>query len=291
MKKSLCLSHFVGVESMVSLLFITGLIGLSIFGANEGMAQGNLQIMPRRVVFEGTKISQELSLANSGLDTAKYVVSFVQMRMKEDGSFEQITVPDSGQYFSDKFFRIVPRTVTLAPKETQVVKMQLVKSSKLVQGEYRSHIYFRSIPKEKPLGEEALKDTTAVSVRLIPIFGITIPAIIRVGECSAKVSIKEIGIEKANDTINRLQMKLFRTGNISVYGDMTVNHISPDGKVTRVALVKGLAVYTPNSFRRFQCNLNNIAGIDYHIGKLHVIYSATGDVKSTVLAEGELILH
>ena len=40
-------------------------------------AQGDLLITPRRVVFEGSKQSQELTLANTGNDTARYNVSFV----------------------------------------------------------------------------------------------------------------------------------------------------------------------------------------------------------------------
>ena len=74
--------------------------------AHNAFAQGDLMIYPKRIVFEGAKRSQEINLANSGKDTARYVLSVVQIRMKEDGSFEQITEPDPGQVFADKFFRI-----------------------------------------------------------------------------------------------------------------------------------------------------------------------------------------
>ena len=171
-------SHFLTVICLF--LFICSL--------NEVKAQGNLLITPRRVVFEGTKKSQELNLANTGKDTAKYNVSIVQYRMKEDGSFQEITVPDEGQNFADKFIRFFPRSVTLAPNEAQVVKMQLIKTDQLKPGEYRSHIYFRAVPKQTALGtEEKLKDSTAIGVKLVPIFGITIPVIIKSGESTAKV--------------------------------------------------------------------------------------------------------
>jgi hypothetical protein len=279
-------------QIMLIRILISGLIFLSLFATNEGKAQGNLLIMPRRVVFEGAKKSQELTLANTGEDTAKYIVSIIQMRMTEDGSFEQIATPDSGQFFADKYFRFFPRTVTLPPGQSQVVKMQLTKPAKMAVGEYRSHIYFRSVPRDVPLGEDvSQRDTTAVSVRLTPIFGITIPAIIRVGECSAKVSLGDIALEMFNDTIPRLQMTFTRSGNISVYGDITVNYSSPEGKISRVAIVKGVAVYTPNILRKFQCNLDRIPGVDYHKGKLTVIYTTPDDVKASKLAEAELLLH
>lgn len=266
-------------------------VAILILGPLTLLAQGNLLIMPRRVVFEGNKKSQELTLANTGTDTAKYVVSVVQMRMKEDGSFEQITEPDAGQMFADKYFRFFPRTVNLAPNESQVIKMQLNKSSKMADGEYRSHIYFRAVKKDAPLGEDPTgKDSSAVSVRLTPVFGITIPAIVRVGATTVKVSMTDLAVDMVNDTIPRLRFNFVREGNISVYGDILVNHTSPEGKVTKVAIVKGVAVYTPNTLRKFQCNLERNVGVDYSKGKLEILYSAADDIKESKLAVAELLL-
>ncbi|MDB5152911.1 MAG: molecular chaperone, partial [Mucilaginibacter sp.] len=156
-------------------------------------AQGDLFINPKRIVFEGQKHFQEINLANIGKDTARYVISFIQIRMKEDGNFEQIEKPDSGQNFASKYLRIFPRMVTLAPKESQVVKVQVNQNSKLTDGEYRSHLYFRAVPKEIPLGESVAKDSTAkgVSVKLTPVYGISIPVIIRIGEDNTKVTLSD----------------------------------------------------------------------------------------------------
>ena len=159
------------------------------------LAQGDLIIFPKRVVFEGTQRFHELNLANSGRDTARYIISFVQIRMKEDGGFENITKPDSGQNFADGFLRIFPRTVTLAPGEAQLLKIQLTKTDLLTPGEYRSHLYFRSSQERKPLSlgeKDSVKDTTAISVRLVPIYGMTIPVIIRVGDNTTQVSISDL---------------------------------------------------------------------------------------------------
>lgn len=273
------------------MLLISGVVVLSVFPI-ETIAQGNLLIMPRRVVFEGAKKSADIILGNTGIDTAKYVISMVQMRMKNDGTFEQITTPDSGQYFADKYIRFFPRTVSLAPDESQTVKMQLNKADKLAPGEYRSHIYFRAIPEQKALGETPpLKDSTQVSVRLKPVFGITIPVLIRVGPTSVKVTLSDLSLNMVNDSTTRIKMRFDRSGNISVYGDVTVNYISPLGKVSKVANAKGLAVYTPNTFRFFECNLDKLAGVDYHKGKLVVTYISQSELKTSKLAEAELQLH
>ncbi len=273
------------------LITICGLLFLMIHTSYEVQAQGNLLITPRRVVFEGTKRSQELNLANTGKDTAKYNVSILQYRMKEDGSFQEITVPDEGQNFADKFIRFFPRTVTLAPNEAQVVKMQLIKTDQMQPGEYRSHVYFRAVPKQTALGtEEKVKDSTAIGVKLIPIFGITIPVIIRSGESTMKVNLSELKLEIQNDTIPRLQIAFNRTGNMSVYGDLLVEHISSKAVTTKVGIVKGIAVYTPNTVRRFQMDLDPKMKVDYHSGTLKVTFSAQSDTKPEKYTEAELTL-
>ena len=256
------------------------------------MAQGNLLITPRRIVFEGNKRSEEINLANTGKDTAKYNVSIIEYRMREDGSFLEISKPDSGQNFAGKYLRFFPRAVVLAPNEAQVVKIQVTKASELESGEYRSHVYFRAVPDTKPLGEgEVKKDSSAISVRLVPIFGITIPVIIRVGENTTKLTLSGLSFEQVNDTTPRLKLVLNRSGNMSVYGDLIVEHISPQGKVTPAGSVKGIAVYTPNPLRRFQMDLDKTSGINYHTGKLQVVFTTQSDVKPVKLAETELLLQ
>jgi hypothetical protein len=276
-------------QSSFIILFSISL--LSIFSHSKAVAQGNLLISPRRMVFEGQNKMLELNLANNGKDTARYLISFMEIRMKEDGTFEQINQPDSGQYFASSYLRLFPHSVTLAPNEAQVVKLQLIKSSQLVHGEYRSHMYFRAVPDERPLGEKSPgNDSTSISVRLIPVFGLTIPVIIRVGETTVNVRISDLSLTTGEDMQPRLNMVFNRTGNASVYGDLTVDYISPQGVVTQVGIINGIAVYTPVPSRSIRIPLDKTAGVDYKTGKLHVVYATPPDAKSVKIAESELIL-
>jgi len=270
---------------------LAGLILTSFFSPVVLRAQGNLLITPKRVVFEGSRRSMDLNLANIGQDTATYAISMVQIRMNEDGGFETITEPDPGQRFADRFIRFFPRSVTLGPNESQVVKLQLIRQGEMTPGEYRSHMYFRAVPEKKPLGEEdIIKDTTSISVKLVPIFGITIPAIVRVGESNTSITLTDITLDNAEDS-PRLNLVFNRTGNMSVYGDLKVDHISPQGISTRVGMANGIAVYTPNSRRKFQFSLSKIQGVDFTSGKLHISFSAPSDVKPATYAEAELIIQ
>ncbi len=254
------------------------------------MAQGNLLITPRRVVFEGSKKIQELNLANIGKDTARYVLSMVEMRMKEDGSFETITTPDSGQYFASPYLRFFPRSGVLGPNESQLLKVQTTKADNLSPGEYRSHVYFRAVRDEKPLGEiEAIVDSNSISVSNIPIFGITIPVIIRVGELEASVNMTDISLVK-RDTSYVVGMTFHRNGNKSVYGDLRVEHVAPDGTVSRVGMANGVAVYTPNTTRRFEVKLTDAANVDLSKGKIHVRFLSQSDQNLGPLAEAEMNL-
>ncbi|MFH1121332.1 MAG: molecular chaperone [Bacteroidota bacterium] len=250
-------------------------------------AQGDLLVTPRRVIFEGSKMSQELTLANTGSDTSRYSVSFIQYRMTENGAFEQIEVPDSGQFFADKYLRFFPRTVTLAPNEAQVVRMQFRKMPDMQPGEYRSHVYFRAVPDEKPLGEEAVKDTNTIGIRLVPIFGITIPIIIRLGDLKSTIEITEMKLDVKTDTIPNLALTFRRKGDISVYGDLIVNWDSGKGQVVEVGVVRGIAVYTPNKSRRFVMQLRKLSGVDYTQGKLVIRFQAPNEQKAEIYAEKE----
>ncbi len=264
---------------------------ISFFPSELLYAQGNLLITPRRVVFEGPKKIQELNLANIGKDTARYLLSVVEIRMKEDGSFETITEPDSGQKFASPYLRFFPRSVVLGPNESQLVKVQLTKTNLLETGEYRSHVYFRAVREEKPLGEiEARVDSGSISVSLIPVFGITIPIIIRVGDLKSSTEISDVTFEM-KDTLPVVSMTFNRTGNMSVYGNIRVEYMSPEGKVSKVGQANGVAVYTPNSRRRFSMPLQDYYALDLKKGKLKIRFLSHSDSNPELLDETEIILN
>ena len=252
-------------------------------------AQGNLLITPKRVVFEDSKKSEELNLANIGKDSATYIISFIQIRMKDDGTVEKITEPDSGQIFADKYVRFFPRTVTLAPNEAQTVKIQLTRNAEIMPGEYRSHLYFRATSSNQPLGEDdpKKKKDTGISVKLIPIFGISMPVIVRMGESTTEISLSNFQIHREADPFITLTFN--RKGNMSSYGDLSIEHVSSQGKVTQVGIVRGLSVYTPNTTRNFSLPLSKVANVDYNSGKLRAVYSDQSP-KPKKLAETEISL-
>ncbi|HRD57895.1 MAG TPA: hypothetical protein PK504_07580 [Ferruginibacter sp.] len=269
---------------IITLLF---LLHISFFA----VAQGDLLIAPKRIVFDGSKRVEEINLANIGKDTATYTISFMQYRMDENGKFEPVSDQDSTLKFAHKNLRFFPRTVTLAPKEAQSVKVQVIKTNELTTGEYRSHLYFRAVPNKNDLGDEAPEPTqdSGFSIKLTPVFGISIPVIIRVGETYSTSHFSNAKFEFIQQTHPALSITLNRTGNISAYGDIAVNYIGANKKAIPVCFMKGLAVYVPNSKRILQLPLVQKEGVDYKSGKLQVVYTDQSP-KAAVICQSEIIL-
>ncbi len=274
-------------RSLPGLCFLMTLSGIG--AATESSAQGNLLITPRRVVFDGSSRIKELNLANIGSDSARFIISVMEIRMKPDGSFERIAEPDSGQRFASPYLRIYPRSVSIAPGESQMVKVQLLNTQGLDSGEYRSHIYVRAAPSDKPAAAEA-SDNSEIAVKLTAIFGISIPAIVRVGASDADVRLSDAAVLNADPQKPRLAVTLQRGGRMSSYGDLSVSCVSAKGRETQVGLVRGIAVYTPNTSRRFEMDLDMSKVGDASDSKLLVRYSTQKDDRNKDTAEISLKL-
>ncbi|MDD4379217.1 MAG: hypothetical protein PHN83_04670 [Dysgonamonadaceae bacterium] len=272
-------------QKKIFLLFFLCIISI------HASSQGDLLITPHRVVLEGNKQIEEIMVANIGLDTAFYAISLIEYRMTDDGSLQEITEPVPGQKFASPILRYFPRSIELAPNESQVVRIQVRRRPGLEEGEYRSHLYFRAIPKEEPLGNEtAATDSTGIGIRLIPIYGISIPVIVRIGNLSASCTIGELALEQKEEGSPVLKLVLNRQGTKSVYGDLTVDYVSHTGERINVGKVRGIAVYTPNTVRRFSMPLTVPEGVNLNNGKLVVRFSDANEAKPLVYDEKELEL-
>jgi hypothetical protein len=211
--------------------------------------------------------------------------------MKEDGSFVAIERPDSAQMIASPYLRVFPRTVTLAPSEPQVIMLQCRRTADMKVGEYRSHLYFRSEKQSALLGKVSKnKDTTQLSVKLIPIYGISIPVIIRTGTVNVSSTLTNLELDSPNGVTQILKLTLNRTGNISIYGNITVQYIPLKGKPFEVGALNGIGVYTNINKRNIIINLNNLTGKLYTDGYLRVQFTSNNDAKSVVFAEAELVL-
>jgi hypothetical protein len=268
--------------------FVLGLIALFTGFTHQVSAQGNLLVAPIRVVFEGAKQKEDLNLTNIGQDTAVYLISFIHYKMKEDGSFLQLENVDSLTTRADKYLRIFPRKVVLPPGESQTIRMQYRKPADLKDGEYRSHLYFRAEKDVSALGMNTTQsDTTKMSVSITPVFGISIPVIIRNGNLDYKMSLSDVRMAAVNDTISSLSFSINRTGDRSAYGNVMVEFVPATGKPFVVGLANGVGVYTDLNARKFSMFIRNRAEQRLKNGKLVIHYSTPREDGDAELARTE----
>ena len=252
------------------------LIATLLFGFNAN-SQSDLLITPFRVVFENGKNIEELTVANTGKDTARYTISFLQYKMLSTGKLEKIDAAEDSILFADKYLRIFPKTVTLAPNEAQMVRLQLKTPPDLAPGEYRSHLYFRSIVDETPdMGTET--DSAGIGFKLVPVYGITIPVILRIGQSVVKANPADIKVTDVNG-FKQVECKIERYGTISTFGQLEVEHTSETGVKTLLGKVNGVAVYTPIHSRDISIPLSIPETVDLTKGKIALKYYSKIDGK------------
>jgi hypothetical protein len=217
-----------------------GLI-LAFATASPSLASGDLLVAPTRVILDGSR-GTEVVLNNIGSTPATYRISLELKRMTPLGGLDEVEEADAtpAERVALEMISFSPRRVTLPPNQPQVIRLGVRPPEGVAPGEYRAHMLFRAVPDAVAATDRA--DGTAasgVSVALTPIYGITIPVIIRIGELSAQATIGKAWIEQADDQ-NMFAFDLARTGNRSVYGDIEVTRA---GVKDPLFLARGIAIY------------------------------------------------
>lgn len=274
----------------------------------SNIAMANVTIDPKRVVFFGRERTAQVNLINSGDEEAVYRVFFQETIMDEEGNLKVLKddeVP-ANHPSSSQMIKYSPRRVTIPAHSGQVVRLMLRKPKDLAEGEYRSNIVFQGVPdadKGANIEKVALKKDE-VRISITPIFGISIPAIVRHGDLTATASISDIKlstkeVKKKNDkgeeeTVNSkiLNIVLNREGNRSLYGGFTVDYQAPnsDEKV-EVGRVKGIAIYTNVTSRDIELGLNPPEGVTLKKGgTLFVKYEEDPEMGGDLKTESSMVI-
>ncbi len=215
-------------------------------GSLQAQGAGDLLVAPTRVVLDGAR-GTEVILNNIGAAPATYRISLELRRMRPDGSLEEIeqSAANTVEATTLGMISYAPRRVTLPPNQPQSIRIGIRAPQGLPDGEYRAHMLFRAIPESKP----AVADTgpkEGVSIALTPIYGVTIPIIVRQGNLSAKAAISDPRIEKGDER-STFSFALARSGTRSTYGRIRV--IKP-GVEKPLIDARGIAVYAELADRR-----------------------------------------
>lgn len=263
---------------------------------SNAIAGANLLVTPTRIVFEERTRTAQVTLMNNGTEHGDFRISFINQNMTDEGKFEAVKADEKGM-FANSMVRYSPRQISLAPGQSQVVRLMLRKPRDLEDGEYRSHMLFQSIPQASKSSIETATNTEAegITVEIIPIVGISIPVIVRHGKLQSEVKIDNVQIIQASEAnpTPSLSVDMHRSGNKSIYGDFrAIFTPNEGGESVVVALANGIAIYSNNAFRQFSIPLNIPSGTTLKNGKLQILFLESGkDKKTGLLSETSITIE
>jgi P pilus assembly chaperone PapD len=205
---------------------------------------GDLLVAPTRIILDGRR-GTEIVLNNIGDAPATYRISVEFRRMTSDGDLVEVADPTPQDKAAADMIVYAPRRVTLAPHEPQTIRIAARPPQGLADGEYRVHLLFRAIPPSTPVAPTDGQPVKGLHLQLIPIYGVTIPVIVRLGNLEAKAAISDVALEK-KDGKPVIDLDLSRSGSRSTFGEVRV---LKSGVKNPIALQKAVAVYTDIGLR------------------------------------------
>lgn len=226
-------------SSARSIAFAVTAMLSSVLSTAPACAAGDLLIAPTRIILDGRR-GTEVILNNVGNEEATYRVTLELRRMNDQGRLDDVdpekaTVAEKAAL---EVIRYAPRRVTLPPNQPQSIRVGLQPNEALPDGEYRAHMLFRAIPKT-PAVDGSQNATDGVKIQLIPIYGISIPVIVRKGNLQATAALNNVRFGK-DEQGPTLELDINRSGNRSLFGEI---HVSKPGATEPLSVTKGLAAY------------------------------------------------
>lgn len=246
---------------------------------------GDLLVAPTRLVLDGRK-GAEIILNNVGDEAATYRVSVEFRRMTSDGRLEDVTEPTAANKLAEDMIVYAPRRVTLAPRQPQSIRISARAPQGIADGEYRVHLLFRAIPPAKPVVAPTGEAPKGLSFSLTPVYGVTIPVIVRLGQLEAKAGIANVQLDNL-DGKRAVSLDLSRAGGRSTFGEIRVLKA---GVKDPIAIAKSIAVYTEVNGRKVTVPINEDFAGDVR-GPVTVQYVETYEDGNRTIAETQAVLR
>ena len=228
-------------------------------GSVGGM--GDVNLYPKRLVIDDRNRLATIGLYNRSATPGEYDVTIGDKLMTPQGNLldlDAVTDPAARARVRSaaSMLRWSPRRVALGGSEAQTVRVMVRVPPELPAGEYRSHFTIVSAP---PAADGLSIDsasgqgqTQGIGVRIVPRFGISIPVIVRVGETTLNVGLRDFALAEGSGG-KVITLTVTRDGTRSAFGDI---RIMAAGSKVPIAEVLGVGVYTEVGSRTVQVPVN-----------------------------------
>lgn len=217
----------------------------------------NINITPRRVIFDRSKRSEAVYVFNQGTTPVTVNVALVDNAMLPSGEIVPVSRlgerGDAGEAVAARvrsaapFLLAAPSRLTLGPGQGKTVRVRATLADGSAPSEYRSHLTVTTIPSQDSgltAQQAAATERGELVLRIQSVFGISIPLIVRGGTPDATGSIGTILPGTMPDGTPALVVRLRRQGATSLYGNIELRSGSEI-----IGMVRGVAVYAETDER------------------------------------------
>ncbi len=195
-----------------------------------------LLIHPTMVMFEGNVRSATINVINRGDGDGVFEINWIDYAMTPEGGL--LKTDGLADWSIQPYVRYSPRRISLAPGETQIVKIAIRRQNDLAEGEYYSHFRVLTInPNEAELGEDS---ETLTSVQVTARTATAIPIIWRNSDEEPAADIESV---EFNAISGQLQVAVKRKGKISVRGFLHILGETEGGVETELADPTHFVIY------------------------------------------------
>jgi P pilus assembly chaperone PapD len=268
------------LEGRRVLMAAVGGVAFAVASAACAQVGADLNITPKRIVAETASRTATVYIFNRGTAPATYAIGLVDRAMTPDGQIRPVDevakTPGGGQIVgalqsAAQLIIFTPRRVTLVGGDSQTVRIRFLRPGDLKVGEYRTHLTVTTLPPEDvglTADQAAAKlGQGQLSMRVTPLFSLSIPVIVRQGPPDVRAAIGQIAVrvEDAGPGSHapggreaRLSLDLVRQGASSLYGDVEVRAINGAKNAPPIGGVRGVAVYTEVASRTIAVPLTRI---------------------------------
>jgi P pilus assembly chaperone PapD len=240
-----------------TVFFILFIFNLTINILITNAFAGAVSLDKTYVLLEGNKRSDQIIAFNSSNETSTYKLSLVNYKQNPDGSYTAVTEENENLLFAQDYISFGPRTFTLKPGETKIVRINKKVMAEVATGEYISHLLLAEQEQAEAqtfgASNEANKQKaeSGVSFQINALFYVSFPIVVRNGVLEGSSKMGTIKIDREKDSLEAA-VKIERSGNKSARNDIVIKN----GK-TIVGRVDKVNTFTSTNYRIVKIKLAN----------------------------------
>lgn len=278
----------------LTLMLVLGALASLSVSVMPRAANATITITPMFIVIEGRQRYGDFNLINTSDEEQTYEMGWRYFKMADEtGEYQVVDKPPTDFNIAENIV-FTPRKVTLAPRETQKVRLALrLKGEPPAPGDYRAHLEFTQVrddapPEPAPEQNSTDPEKNAVKVGVGVNVAYSVPVIYRVGEADATATMGDITTGKnPNSGAVEVNVPITRQGTTSVMGDLIIYHTPSGGVRKLVGQIQNANIFSEATHRTFgvTLNVNELSS-----GSLEIIYKDADPKKDVAFAQRTLTI-